>query len=188
MSVIHAPGPKAHIVAPDDAYFGTTKWMRDVFGTWGIEPRLVDMTDLAAVETAMRPTTRLVWMETPSNPLLRVTDIAAVAAIAKHHGARSAVDNTWATPVLQRPLDLGADVVMHSTTKYLGGHSDVLGGALVVPDSQLGGRLGFLPNAPGPVAGPLDAWLSLGRGRTLAPRLAGHCQDALRRAIILPRH
>src|SRR5258708_561783 len=131
MTLIQALGPKSHVVAPDDAYFGTTKLLRDIFGPWSVELSVVDMTDLGAVESAMRPTTRLVWMETPWNPLLRVTGIAAVATIARRHGALSAVDNTWGTPGLQRPLEVGADVVMDATTKHLGGHSDGLDGALM---------------------------------------------------------
>ena len=131
MTLLQAVGPGAHVILPDDAYFGTTKLARDILGPWGIEVASVDMTHLANLKHAMRPNTKLVWVETPSNPLLQIVDIAAVAEIAHRGGAICAVDNTWGTPVLQRPLDLGADVAMHSTTKYLGGHSDVLSGALV---------------------------------------------------------
>jgi cystathionine gamma-synthase len=189
MTLIQALGPKSHVVAPDDAYFGTTKLMRDVFGPWGIELSLVDMTDLAAVEAAMRPTTRLVWMETPSNPLLRITDIAAVATIAKRHGAQSAVDNTWGTPVLQRPLDLGADVVMHSTTKYLGGHSDVLGGALVCKgDSALTEQIRSLQSTGGAVPSPFECWLTLRGIRTLPWRIRAQSASAARLATYLASH
>src|SRR5512138_1287108 len=133
MTLLQGLGAGSHAIVPDDAYYGTRKLARDVFGPWGLEVTLVDMTDLSAVERAMRPNTKLVWIETPSNPLLRVTDIAAVAEIAHRggRGAMCAVDNTWGTPVLQRPFELGADVTMHSSTKYLGGHSDVLSGALI---------------------------------------------------------
>src|SRR5438270_4278986 len=130
-AVLQTLGPGAHVIVPDDAYFGTAKLMRDIFGPWKLEVTSIDMTDADSVEQAMRPTTRVVWVETPSNPLLRVVDIARIAAIAHTGSAACVVDNTWASPVLQRPLALGADVAMHSTTKYLGGHHDVLRGALV---------------------------------------------------------
>lgn len=189
MTLIQAIGPKAHVVAPDDAYFGTTKLMRDIFGPWGVEVTLVDMTDLAAVEAAMRPTTRLVWMETPSNPLLRVTDIRAVAAMARRHGALSAVDNTWGTPVLQRPLELGVDIVMHSTTKYLGGHSDVLGGALVCKeDNALSQQLRALQSTGGAVPSPFECWLTLRGIRTLPWRVRAQSASAGRLAQYLSSH
>ncbi len=189
MTLIQALGPKSHVVAPDDAYFGTTKLMRDIFGPWGIELSVVDMTDLAAVEKAMRPTTRLVWMETPSNPLLRITDIAAVAAVAKRHGALSAVDNTWGTPVLQRPLELGADVVMHSTTKYLGGHSDVLGGALVCKDDNaLAQQIRSLQSTGGAVPSPFECWLTLRGIRTLPWRIRAQSANAAKLAAYLVSH
>jgi cystathionine gamma-synthase len=186
MTLIQALGPKSHIVAADDAYFGTTKLMRDVFGPWGIDVALVDMTDLGAVERAMRPTTRLVWVETPSNPLLRVTDIAAVAAIAHAKGAIMTVDNTWGTPALQRPLDLGADVAMHSTTKYLGGHSDVLGGALVFKaDSDLAQQVRAIQSTGGAVPSPFECWLTLRGIRTLPWRVRAQSSNASRLAAYL---
>jgi cystathionine gamma-synthase len=189
MTLIQALGPKSHIVAPDDAYFGTTKLMRDIFGPWGIELSLVDMTDFAAVRRAMRPTTRLVWMETPSNPLLRVTDISGVATIAKSHGALAAVDNTWGTPVLQRPLELGADVVMHSTTKYLGGHSDVLGGALVCKtDNALAQQIRSLQSTGGAVPSPFECWLTLRGIRTLPWRIRAQSASAAKLAAYLTSH
>lgn len=189
MTLIQALGPKSHVVAPDDAYFGTTKLMHDVFGPWGVELSLVDMTDVAAVEKVMRPTTRLVWMETPSNPLLRVTDIAAVAAIAKRRGALSAVDNTWGTPVLQRPLELGADVVMHSTTKYLGGHSDVLGGALVCKtDNEFAQQIRSLQSTGGAVPSPFECWLTLRGIRTLPWRIRAQSANAAKLAAYLASH
>jgi cystathionine gamma-synthase len=189
MTLIQALGPRSHIVAPDDAYFGTTKLMRDIFGPWGVDVSVVDMTDLDAVNAAMRPSTRLVWMETPSNPLLRVTDIAAVAAIAKRHGARSAVDNTWGTPVLQRPLDLGVDVVMHSTTKYFGGHSDVLGGALVCKvDDDLAQQIRAIQSTGGAVPSPFECWLTLRGIRTLPWRIRAQSTSAGRLAAYLHAH
>ena len=134
--------PGEHVVAPQDAYYGTARLLREVMAGWGLASTLVDMTDLHAVAAAVRPETRLIWIETPSNPSLAVTDIARVAEIAHAAGARCVCDNTWATPVLQRPLALGCDLVMHSTTKYLGGHSDLTGGALVSPaDDEWAARL-----------------------------------------------
>ena len=189
MSLIQALGPKSHIVAPDDAYFGTTKLMREIFGPWGVEISLVDMTDLGAIEKAMRPTTRLIWIETPSNPLLRVTDIAAVAKIAKQHGALSAVDNTWGTPVLQRPLDLGVDIVMHSTTKYFGGHSDVLGGALICKvDNELAQQIRSIQSTGGAVPSPFECWLTLRGIRTLPWRIRAQSANAARLAAYLASH
>lgn len=189
MTLIQALGPKSHIIAPDDAYFGTTKLMREVFGPWGVELTSVDMTDLNAVEKAIRPTTRLIWMETPSNPLLCVTDIAAVASIAKRHGALSAVDNTWGTPVLQRPLDLGADIVMHSTTKYLGGHSDVLGGALICKnDGDFAQQIRTLQSTGGAVPSPFECWLTLRGIRTLPWRIRAQSGSAAKLAAYLAAH
>src|SRR5690606_34534225 len=130
-AIFEALEPGAHVVAPEEAYYGTPVMLRDQFARWGLRTTFVDMRDPAAVEGALTPETRLIWIETPSNPRLHVTDIAAVVAIARRVGALTVVDNTWATPVLQRPFDLGVDLVMHSTTKYLSGHSDVLGGAVV---------------------------------------------------------
>jgi cystathionine gamma-synthase len=189
MTLVQALGPRAHIVAPDDAYFGTTKLMRDIFGPWGVELSVVDMTDLDAIESAMRPTTRLVWMETPSNPLLRVTDIGSVVEIARRHGAITAVDNTWGTPVLQRPLELGVDVVMHSTTKYFGGHSDVLGGALVCrTDGELSNQLRAIQSSGGAVPSPFECWLVLRGIRTLPWRVRAQSANAGRLASYLSSH
>src|SRR5258708_2637068 len=189
MTLIQALGPKSYVVAPDDAYFGTTKLLRDIFGPWSVELSVVDMTELGAVESAMRPTTRLVWMETPSNPFLRVTDIAAVATIARRHGALSAVDNTWGTPVLQRPLELGADVVMHSTTKYLGGHSDVLGGALICKtDNDLAQQIRSLQSTGGAVPSPFECWLTVRGIRTLPLRIRAQSTSAAKLAAYLASH
>jgi cystathionine gamma-synthase len=147
------------------------------------------MSDLAAVERLVRPTTKVVWVETPSNPLLRVVDIAALSGIAHRAGARCVVDNTWATPLLQRPFALGADVVMHSTTKYLGGHSDLLGGALVVrADDDYAARLRALQGLGGAVPSPFDCWLLMRGIRTLPWRMRGHCANALAVARFLAGH
>jgi cystathionine gamma-synthase len=157
-----------------------------VFGPWGLEATFVDMTDPAAIEAALRPNTRLIWVETPSNPLLRITDIARVSALAREAGAALAVDNTWATPALQRPLALGADLVMHSTTKYLGGHSDTLGGAIIGrAHDALFARVRALQRAAGAVLSPFDSWLTLRGMRTLTYRMRGHSEHALAVASFL---
>lgn len=180
LAVLHALEPGAHVVAPNDAYYGTAKLLDELFARWGLATTFVDMTNPDAVMRAMRPETRLVWMETPSNPLLRVVDVATVAAIARTHGARSVVDNTWATPVLQRPLELGADIVMHSTTKYLGGHSDVLGGALVArDDDEVFQRIRAVQTIGGGVPSPFDCWLTLRGIRTLPWRVRAHSDNAM---------
>lgn len=189
MTVVQALGPGAHVIAPDDAYFGTTKLMREIFGPWGVETTLVDMTNLDAVRGAMRPTTKLVWVETPSNPLLRVVDIAAISAVAHSGGARCVVDNTWGTPILQRPLELGADVAMHSTTKYLAGHSDVLGGALVArADDDFFQRVRAIQLSGGAVPSPFECWLALRGIRTLPWRVRAQTANARRVAEFLAAH
>jgi cystathionine gamma-synthase len=179
----------AHVIAPDDAYFGTTKLMRDIFGPWKLDVTLIDMTDLGCVERALRPSTRLIWIETPSNPLLRVVDIEAIAALAHSRSAVCVVDNTWATPVLQRPLSLGADVAMHATTKYLGGHSDVLGGALVWgADGPLAQRLRAVQISVGAVPSPFECWLTMRGIRTLPWRMRAHSDNAQTLARYLTSH
>jgi len=189
MTLLQALGPGAHVVLPDDAYFGTTKLARDVFGPWGMEVSPVNMTDVANVKAAMRPNTKLVWVETPSNPLLQIVDIAAVAEVAHRGGAICAVDNTWGTPVLQRPLDLGADVSMHSTTKYLGGHSDVLSGALVARENgELAQRINTIQMAGGAVAAPFDCWLIMRGIRTLPVRVRAQTASAKALAAFLSGH
>lgn len=189
MTLLQALGPGSQLILPDDAYFGTIKLARDVFGPWGLELSIVDMTDLERVRGAMRPNTRLVWVETPSNPLLRVVDIAAVCDIAHRGGALCAVDNTWGTPVLQRPLDLGADVAMHATTKYLGGHSDVLGGALVLRESgDLQQRIASIQMTGGAVPSPFECWLTLRGIRTLPIRVHAQSASALSLATFLSKH
>ena len=189
MTLLQLLGTGSHVIVPDDAYFGTIKLARDVFGPWGLELSLVDMTDPTALERAIRPNTKLVWVETPSNPLLRITDIAAVAEIAHRADAICAVDNTWGTPVLQRPLELGADVVMHSTTKYLGGHSDVLSGALVVRDrGELFERISAIQASGGAVPSPFECWLVLRGIRTLPVRVRAQTANAAMLAEFLERH
>ncbi len=177
--------PGDHLVIPIDAYGGTFRLISKVLARWGVEHTPVDLSDLAAVRAALRPTTRLIWCETPTNPLLGIADIAALAAIAHEAGALLAVDNTFASPYLQQPLTLGADVVVHSTTKYLGGHSDVVGGALVAADAGLGEQLAFHQNAMGAVAGPFDAWLVLRGIKTLGVRMDRHQANAARVAEFL---
>jgi cystathionine gamma-synthase len=177
--------PNAHVLMGNDVYGGTHRLVSRVFVPWGVSLSTVDMSDLDAVRAAIRPdATKVVWVETPSNPLMKVTDIAAVAALAHEVGAIVVVDNTFATPYLQQPLTLGADVVVHSTTKYLGGHSDVLGGAVVVRDATLVGgesladKVAFLQFGVGAVSGPMDAWLTIRGIKTLAVRMDRHSSNA----------
>ncbi|MQS09518.1 cystathionine gamma-synthase [Streptomyces alkaliphilus] len=186
LRTVLAPGD--HLVIPNDAYGGTFRLISKVVERWGVEWSVVDTSDVEAVRAAMRPRTRAVWVETPSNPLLGITDIAAVAEITRDAGARLVVDNTFASPYLQQPLALGADVVVHSTTKYLGGHSDVVGGALVTSDAGLGEELAFHQNAMGAVAGPFDSWLVLRGIKTLAVRMDRHNANAARVVEMLRSH
>jgi cystathionine gamma-synthase len=181
-----APGD--HVVLADDVYGGTYRLLSKVTRGWGLEFTTVDMADDDAFRAAMRETTKVVWVETPTNPFLKVVDIAAAAEIAHAAGARCVVDNTFATPYLQQPLALGADVVVHSVTKYLGGHSDLVGGALVVNDDELIERLTFLMNAAGAVPGPMDCYLALRGVKTLAVRMDAHCRGAKRVAEFLQHH
>jgi cystathionine gamma-synthase len=174
---VAAPG--THAIIGNDAYGGTYRLFAKVAEPWGLEHTPVDLTDLDAVRAAVRPgSTRVIWAETPTNPLLTVVDIAALAQIAHDAGALLVVDNTFASPYLQQPLALGADVVVHSTTKYLGGHSDVIGGAIVVRDPELGERLAYHQNAMGSVPGPWDSWLVLRGIKTLGVRMDRHCANA----------
>ena len=168
-----APGD--HVLLPDDLYHGTRRFVREILGPWGLAYDFVDMTDLDVVRAAMRPQTRLVWIETPSNPLLKITDIAAVAEIARAGGALTAVDNTWASPIGQQPLALGADLVMHATTKYLGGHSDILGGAIIARENgDFFQRVSTVQKIGGAVPAPFDCWLLLRSIRTLPYRMRAH--------------
>jgi cystathionine gamma-synthase len=174
-------GPGDHVVIPDDAYGGTYRLVDKVLKPWGLDYAVASVADTDAVQSAVQPgRTRVVWVESPTNPLLGIADIAALADVAHAAGALLVVDNTFATPYLQQPLALGADVVVHSTTKYCGGHSDVVGGALVVNDPALAGELGFQQNAIGGVAGPFDCWLVLRGLKTLGVRMDRHCDNAER--------
>ncbi|WP_063736604.1 cystathionine gamma-synthase [Streptomyces sp. RTd22] len=180
--------PGDHVVIPDDAYGGTFRLFSKVVERWGVEWSVADTSDPAAVRAALRPRTKVIWVETPSNPLLGITDIAALADIARTAGVRLVVDNTFASPYLQQPLALGADVVVHSTTKYMGGHSDVVGGALIVSDPGLGDELAFHQNAMGAVAAPFDSWLVLRGIKTLGVRMDRHSANATRVAELLVAH
>ena len=177
-----------HVVAGDDVYGGTHRIFTRVYEEYDLEFDFVDTTDHDAVRDAAGEGTALVWVETPTNPLMRVNDIAGLAEIAHEHGALCAVDNTFATPYLQRPLDLGADVVSHSLTKYLGGHSDVVGGALVVDDEELDERIGFYQNSVGATPGPFDCFLVLRGTKTLPVRMDRHCENARELAAWLEDH
>jgi cystathionine gamma-synthase len=181
--------PGEHVIAPQDAYYGTARLLREVMAGWGLASTLVDMTDPHAVAEAVTSHTRLVWIETPSNPTLAITDIARISAIARAAGARCVCDNTWATPLLQRPLALGCDLVMHSTTKYLGGHSDLTGGVLVAPeDDEWAARLRTLQALGGGVPSAFDCWLLMRGIRSLPWRMRGHCENAGIVAAFLAGH
>lgn len=189
MTLFQALLPGDHVVVANDAYYGTPALLADVFAPWGLTYTRVDMTDVLAVKAAIRANTRLVWTETPSNPMLAMTDLAAVAAIAHQAGALVVCDNTWATPVLQRPLDLGCDVVMHSTTKYFGGHSDVLGGALIFrQDDTLAQRVRQLQGLSGAVPSPFDCWLVMRGIKTLGVRVRAQSASAQALAEFLEGH
>lgn len=186
-AVFRLLSPGDHVVMANDVYGGTWRQISKVHQRFGIEVTAVDLADLDATRAAMRPETRLLWAETPSNPLLKILDLSALAQIAHDHDARLVADNTFATPYLQQPLGLGADVVVHSTTKYLGGHSDVVGGA-VCTDAATAEELAFLQNSVGAVPGPFDAWLTLRGIKTLAVRMDRHCANAMRIAETLVDH
>lgn len=170
--------PGDHLVIPDDAYGGTFRLIDKVFTHWGIAYTPVAVNDVDAVRAAIRPETKVVWVETPTNPLLNIAHVEQVAEVAHAAGTRLVVDNTFASPYLQQPLALGADVVLHSTTKYLGGHSDVVGGALVTDDAELDAGFAFLQNGAGGVPGPFDAYLTFRGAKTLAVRMEQHCTNA----------
>ena len=180
--------PGDHIVIPDDAYGGTFRLIDKVFRQWGVDHTPVPLSDLDAVRAALAPNTRMIWVETPTNPLLSVADISAVAELARPAGATVLVDNTFASPALQQPLALGADIVLHSTTKYIGGHSDVVGGALVTDDEELDGKFAFLQNGAGAVPGPFEAYLTLRGLKTLQVRMQRHSENAARVAEFLAEH
>ncbi|BCJ58509.1 cystathionine gamma-synthase [Micromonospora endophytica] len=187
LRTVCAPGD--HVVIPDDAYGGTYRLFAKVAQRWGLAYTPAKISDPEAVRAAIRPgVTKVVWLETPTNPLLGIADIATLAAIAHDAGALLVVDNTFASPYLQQPIALGADVVVHSTTKYIGGHSDVVGGALVAADAALGEELRYHQNAMGAVNGPFDAWLTLRGIKTLGVRMDRHCDNAERIAAYLDGH
>jgi cystathionine gamma-synthase len=186
LRTVLAPGD--HVLMGDDVYGGTHRLVDRIHKPWGVTLSVVDMSDLDAVRAAIRPETTVLWVETPSNPLMTISDIAALAELGHAAGALVVVDNTFASPFLQNPLALGADVVVHSTTKYLGGHSDVLGGALVLNDDELAERVGFVQFAAGAVSGPLDAWLTTRGVKTLALRMPRHCENAQAVAEALVGH
>ncbi|MFF8415003.1 cystathionine gamma-synthase [Streptomyces omiyaensis] len=181
-----APGD--HVVIPNDAYGGTFRLFAKVVQRWGVDFSVADTSDIASVRGAINDRTKLIWVETPSNPLLGITDIEAVAGVARQAGAKLVVDNTFASPYLQQPLALGADVVVHSLTKYMGGHSDVVGGALIAADAELGEELAYHQNAMGAVAGPFDSWIVLRGIKTLAVRMDRHSENATAVADFLTRH
>lgn len=178
-----------HVILPDDTYFGVRQFVTVILKRWGLEHTLTDMTDLEAVKQALRPNTRMVWLETPSNPMLKISDIAAIADIAHNGGALCGVDSTWGTPLLQSPLALGADYVAHSTTKYLGGHSDLTGGVVVArEDNAFLARVREMQETGGGVPSGFDCWLLLRGIRTLPYRMRGHCANALQIAQFLADH
>lgn len=177
-----------HVIVGDDVYGGTYRLFQRVMVDHGLHFDFVDTSDVEQVRAALRPETRMVWLETPTNPLLKLADIRAVSAVAREHGALTVVDNTFASPYGQQPLGLGADIVLHSTTKYIGGHSDVVGGALMLSDDEVYERLKFLQNAAGAVPGAFDSWLVLRGVKTLAIRMREHERNALAVAQFLESH
>lgn len=180
--------PGDHVVIPDDAYGGTFRLIDKVFTRWDVQYTPVRLADLDAVGVAITPRTRLIWVETPTNPLLSIADITAIAELGTDRSAKVLVDNTFASPALQQPLRLGADVVLHSTTKYIGGHSDVVGGALVTNDEELDEEFAFLQNGAGAVPGPFDAYLTMRGLKTLVLRMQRHSENACAVAEFLADH
>ncbi len=188
MALLQALRPGDHLLAHLDAYYGTTRLVRDLFLPWGLEADFVDMTDLPAVKKSVRPNTKLVWAETPSNPLLRVVDLAAIAGISHETNALLVCDNTWA-PIIQQPFALGADLILHSTTKYFGGHCDVLGGIVVSKaESEFFQRVRAIQYSGGAVPSPFDCWLILRGMRTVPWRIRGQCENAAKVAAFLAKH
>jgi cystathionine gamma-synthase len=180
--------PGDHVIIPDDAYGGTFRLIDKVFTKWGIEHTPVALSDLDAVRGAVTAATKLIWVETPTNPLLSIADIAGIAQLSSAAGAKLLVDNTFASPALQQPLALGADIVLHSTTKYIGGHSDVVGGALITDDEELDDAFAFLQNGAGAVPGPFDAYLTMRGLKTLVLRMQRHSENAALVAEFLDGH
>ncbi|NET85727.1 MAG: aminotransferase class I/II-fold pyridoxal phosphate-dependent enzyme [Moorea sp. SIO1F2] len=189
LSIFQALSPGDHVVAPLDSYTGTGFLLREIFGPWNLEVTFVDMANPTTVMEAVQPNTKLIWIETPSNPMLRITDISKIAHIANQHNVYCVCDNTWATPISQRPLELGADLVIHSTTKYLGGHSDVLGGAVITKvKDEFFHKIKTIQMAGGSVAAPFDCWLLLRSIQTLPYRMRAHSENALKVARFLEEH
>jgi len=189
MAVFQSLARGAHLILPDDVYFGARALARGVFARWGLAVSTADMTDPDAVARQVRPETGLIWVETPSNPMLKIADIAAIAPIAHEAGAICACDNTWPSPVLQQPLSLGADLVVHSTTKYLGGHSDLVGGAVIArEDDELFARIRTIQTIGGAIPSPFDCWLLMRSLRTLPYRIRAHSQNARQVAAYLADH
>lgn len=180
--------PGDHVLAPRESYHGTAKQLREVLSAYGIGCSFIDMTDVAVVRAAMNPQVKLIWIETPSNPMLNVSDIGALCALAHHHGALVCCDNTFATPVLQKPLAMGADLVMHSSTKFFGGHSDAMGGVVIVKDAALAQPLRTYQTTAGAVPGPFDCWLIHRSLATLKLRVLAQSQSAMQIANYLSRH
>jgi cystathionine gamma-synthase len=187
-ALLRTLSPGDHVILGNDAYGGTYRLLTRIFGDWGVRISTVDLSDLDAVGAAFGETTRMLWVETPSNPLLNVVDITALSTVSHDHGALLVVDNTFATPYLQRPLSLGADVVVHSTTKYVGGHSDVIGGFVATNNDELAVRLRFHQYAIGAVPGPMDCYLLLRGLKTLGVRMDRHCSNARAVAAFLSDH
>src|SRR5213596_1638134 len=188
MAIFQALAPGDHVLAHVDAYYGTSRLLREIFLRWGLQADFIDMSDLGAVKRAVRPKTKLAWMETPSNPLLKIVDLAAVAEIVHNTGALCVCDNTWA-PVLQRPFELGSDLILHSTTKYFGGHCDVAGGIVVAKkDSEFFQRVRAIQYSGGAVPSPFDCWLILRGMRTLPWRMRAHSENGMKVAEFLAQH
>ena len=188
-AIFQALKPGDHVLAPTDVYHGTRKLLNELMANWGLITSYVNMTNIQEVEEAIQPETRLIWIETPSNPLLQVNDIEAISNIAHQNNIIVCVDNTWLTPALQRPLDHGADLVMHSTTKYLGGHSDILGGAIISrKDDDMYARIKNIQTMAGAVPSPFDCWLLHRSIRTLPYRMRAHNENAMKIALFLEKH
>lgn len=188
MTIFQSLTPGDHVIAPNDIYHGTTRVLSEVMGPWGLEATFVDTSDIAQIETAIKKSTKIIWLETPSNPLLKISDIKKISELSHAHNVLCVCDNTWA-PIIQRPFDLGADIVMHSTTKYLGGHSDVLGGAVITKhDDDFFRRIKKIQETGGAVAAPFDSWLVLRGLQTLPGRMRTQSENALRVATFLSLH
>ena len=188
-AVLQALDPGDHIIIPEDVYAGNRKMVKNIMNRWGLESSFIDMTSIDEIQNYIKTDTKLIWMETPSNPLMRITDIGAVTRIAKSQNIKTVVDNTWPTPVNQLPLELGADLVIHSTSKYFGGHSDILGGAIVAAeDDELFERIRLIQKMAGAVPSPQDCWMLSRSTRTLAYRMRGHNEHARMVADFLFNH